>query len=526
MIMTSTLLVAFVVFVFGFVTNSMVQDDLAEDQRRVSQHRMQGMHESGLLLTQMVAEGALPLLAENQIPNLSSLLIRLVAGSQTAGVDITGAAIVDDRGRILTQTPETFTLIDLDLNGGSNLPAASIVEGEGDGAGFYAVAPVESAALRLGYTIIGFGMGPLEAELADIESNTSQRIDQNQRNTIILGSLALILGLLIAVAQSLRISNPILRLAGSAEKIAAGDLEARASVHGKDEIGILSTSFNNMADRISGLLTETAEKATMQKELEVARIIQETLLPPTGIIERPPLKIFGYFRSATVCGGDFWNVADLEDGRTLIVVGDVTGHGVPSAMITAAAKSSMDTVRHIRGKNLSLTYLLEEMNRTIFASAKRKFVMTFFALAYDRARSQISFANAGHNFPFLLTRDQGKLDIRSLVARGNRLGDVEESRYMEQTIPVQVGDTLVLYTDGLTEYRNPEGNEYSERRLRRVLQKHAALEPDELGKTILRDLAAFANQEAQDDDVTLVVVKICQPASSLSRSAIPPATTS
>ena len=509
MITTSTLLVAFVVFVFGFVTNSVVQDDLAEDQRRVSQHRMQGMRESGLLLTQMVAEGALPLLAENQIPNLRSLLVRLVTGSQTAGVDITGAAILDDRGRVLTKTPEDFDVVDLDLN--SDL--AQIVERAEEGAGFYTVAPVESETLRLGYTVIGFGTGPLTAELAEIESYTERRIDQNRKNTIILGGLALILGLLIAIAQSLRISNPILRLAGSAQRIAAGDLEERARVHGKDEIGILSSSFNNMADRINGLLTETAEKATMQKELEVARIIQETLLPPTGIIERPPLKIFGYFRSATVCGGDFWNVTDLEDGRTLIVVGDVTGHGVPSAMITAAAKSSMDTVRHIKGKNLSLTYLLEEMNRTIFASAKRKFVMTFFALAYDRARSQISFANAGHNFPFLLARDQGKLDIRSLVARGNRLGDVEESRYMEQTIPVQAGDTLVLYTDGLTEYRNSEGREYSERRLRRVLQKHAALDPDELGKTILRDLSGFAAQAPQEDDVTLVVVKICPPAS-------------
>lgn len=509
LITTSTLLVAFVVVVFGFVANTMVQEDLATDQTRVEQRRMQGMRDNGLLLTQMVSQGALPLLAENQIPNLRSLLVSLVVSSETEGVDITGAAILDDRGHVLTQTPEQFApgldpAVPL-----QDHATAGIVEGEGAVA-FYAVSPVESGALRLGYTVIGFGTGPLEAELAEIQANTVQRVEKNQRNTIILGALALLLGVLIAIAQSMRITNPILRLAGAAEKIAAGDLESRSDVGGEDEIGILSSSFNNMADRIDQLLLETAEQATLQKELEVARIIQETLLPPSGVIERPPLKVFGFFRSASVCGGDFWSVADLEDGRTLIVVGDVTGHGVPSAMITAAAKSSMDTVRNIRGKNLSLTYLLEEMNRTIFASAKRKFVMTFFALAYDQARGQVSFANAGHNFPFLLTREQGKLDIRSLVARGNRLGDVEESRYMEQSIPVQTGDTIVLYTDGLTEYRNPDGREYGERRLRRILQKHAALDADDMGKTLLRDLSSFAQQAPQEDDVTLVVVKVGQ----------------
>ena len=509
---TSTLLVAFVVFVFGFVTNSMVQDDLADDQQRVSDRRMQGMRENGLLLTEMVAQGALPLLAENQIPNLRSLLVRLVTGSETTEVDLTGAAILDDRGRILIATPEGFNpeAIGLDSLGRDT---RSGIHDAGDDAGFLALVPVESGTLRLGYTVIGFGTGPLEAELGELEQYTELRSEKTRRNTIILGGLALILGLLIAIAQSLRVTNPILKLAGSAKKIASGDLNARADVGGNDEIGFLSRNFNNMADRISGLLTETAEKATMQKELEGARIIQETLLPPSGVIERPPLKILGYFRSASVCGGDFWNVADLDDGRTLVVVGDVTGHGVPSAMITATANSSMDTVRNIRGKNLSLTYLLEEMNRTIFASAKRKFVMTFFAVAYDQARNQLSFANAGHNFPFLLTREQGKLDLRSLVARGNRLGDVEESRYMEQTIPVQAGDTLVMYTDGITEYRSPDGKEYSERRLRRILTKNAALDADELGKAILSDLTEFAAQAPQEDDITLVVVRVGQSSS-------------
>jgi serine phosphatase RsbU (regulator of sigma subunit) len=255
-------------------------------------------------------------------------------------------------------------------------------------------------------------------------------------------------------------------------------------------------------------VTETAEKATMQKELEVARAIQETLLPPTGVIKRPPLTIFGYFRSATVCGGDFWNVADLEDGRTLVAIGDVTGHGAPSAMITATAKSSMDTVRSVRGEKLALTYMLEEMNKTIFSSAKRKFVMTLFAMAFDRSRNLLTFANAGHNFPFLLRREEGEIRVSSLVARGNRLGDVEESRYMEHKLEVQSGDLIALYTDGLTEFRNDSGQEYSERRFRRMLESTLGQSAGDVGKAVLRDLADFAGRTPQEDDITLVIVEV------------------
>jgi serine phosphatase RsbU (regulator of sigma subunit) len=518
LIATSTLVIAFVVMVFGMVMQAMVRGDLESEQRRVSERRRRAMEETGLLLTRTVAQGALPLIADSERPNMELLLDRLVTGSESIGVEVEAAAILRSNGRTEAWAPRTggpapvWDPARFGLENFAELTEASVfplVDDDEDG-DFVVIAPSRTEDLLLGYALIEFGSGPLVAELADLASLTNARIEAIQRNTTVLGALALLLGMLIAVVQSLRITNPILRLAASAEKIAAGDLEARAIVKSKDEIGKLGHSFNNMADRVQELLEETREKATMQKELEVARIIQETLLPPSGVVDREPLRIFGYFRSATVCGGDFWNVADLEDGRTLVVVGDVTGHGVPSAMISAAAKSSMDTVRNIRGKNLSLTYLLEEMNRTIFASAKRKFVMTFFAMAFDATRGELVFSNAGHNFPFLVRKENGKVGIRGLVARGNRLGDVEDSRYMEQRIAVQGGDLIALYTDGLTEYRNNNGDDYSERRLRRILEQCHTLDAEEVGRTVLRDLSQFAAQAPQEDDVTLVIVKVGQ----------------
>jgi serine phosphatase RsbU (regulator of sigma subunit) len=516
LISTSTLLVAFVVVVFAAVTQQMVKGDLHSEQNRVIERRLQAMRETGVLLTQMVTQGALPLLADYQIPNLNRLMARLVGRSETSGVEVLRAAILTRSGDPVAWAPVDpplrFTPADLGVASFDAIQEAHIHAIAGEDThhpgNFRVVAPIESPEVRLGYAVLEFGTGPLLAELQEITDYTAQRAATIQRNTTILGGLAIVLGILIAILQSLRITNPILRLAASAEKIAAGDLETRARVSSRDEIGKLGHSFNNMAERVQELLHETREKATMQKELEVARIIQETLLPPSGVIERDNLRIFGYFRSASVCGGDFWNVTDLEDGRSLIVIGDVTGHGVPSAMLTASAKSSMDTVRNIRGKGLSLTYLLEEMNRTIFASAKRKFVMTFFAMAVDLSRTELTFCNAGHNFPFLVRKEDGKVGVRGLVARGNRLGDVEDSRYMEQKISLQSGDLIALFTDGLTEYRNNNGDEYSERRLRRILEQCHTLDAEEVGRTILRDLSQFAAQAPQEDDVTVVVVKV------------------
>lgn len=520
LISTSALLIAFVVAVFGVVANTMVREDLATDQARVIERRMREMRQSGVLLTEMLAQGALPLVADRQIPNLDSLVSRLVAEGRHGALEIRGAAILDDRGAPLSVAPSGFD--------GASLRAAHPETGaapgeavaydrpdpDGVASAFVVLAPVRDQGLELGTAVVSFGTGALSTELAEIEASTAARISANQRNTAILGGLALLLGVLIAVAQSLRIVNPILRLAGKAEKIAAGRLDVRANVRSNDEIGVLGASFDNMADRLTSLLDETAEKASLEKELEVARVVQETLLPPVGVVSRPPLEIYGYFRSASVCGGDFWNVVDLDDGRTLIVVGDVTGHGVPSAMITATAKACLDTLRSIRGSSLSLTYLLEEMNKTIFASAKRKFVMTLFALTFDRARNELAFANAGHNFPLLLRRQDETLDVQGLVARGNRLGDVEDSRFTEHRMSVRPGDLIAMYTDGITEFRDAAGQEYGERRFRRALQGAYGGGVRDVGEALLADLTGFAGEAPQEDDITLVVISLGRPAAS------------
>src|SRR5262249_15262343 len=148
--------------------------------------------------------------------------------------------------------------------------------------------------------------------------------------TALIGLVFVLLGTASAVYQGLAISKPIKLLARGANEIARGHLEKRVPVDSSDEIGLLGENFNYMADRLVVLLRETAERATRERDLEVARAIQDALVPPADTVDRHYIKLAGFFQPATQCGGDWWTCYDLPDGKVLVVIGDVTGHGVPS----------------------------------------------------------------------------------------------------------------------------------------------------------------------------------------------------
>jgi sigma-B regulation protein RsbU (phosphoserine phosphatase) len=320
--------------------------------------------------------------------------------------------------------------------------------------------------------------------------------------------LLVLLGTVLAIVQGLRISKPIKMLAWRADQIARGDLETRVEVSSTDEIGLLGENFNYMADQLVVLLRQTAEKATMEKELEVARTIQETLVPNNDTVERGFVRLAGYFQPASQCGGDWWTYHDLVGGKTLVVIGDVTGHGVPSAMITAAAKAACDVARAVNNDDVSCTQLLEIMNKAIFESAKRKFVMTCFASILDPKTRTITYANAGHNFPYLYRVVDGKGDFGSLMTRGNRLGDLPESKYASKTQELLAGDLLVWYTDGIVECENDKGEEYGEKRFRASIRRAAHLEPAEIREQVVGASQQFFADRPRKDDITMVIARV------------------
>ena len=362
---------------------------------------------------------------------------------------------------------------------------------------------------RQGYVVLGYDLAPIDwfsAAAAEQKATASTRA---ALYTGAVGALFALIGTVLAILQGLSITRPIKQLAYRADQIARGDLGARVEITSNDEIGLLGENFNFMADQIAILLEQTAEKARIEQELEVAKTIQDTLVPTAEPVDHGILKFAGYYQPAAQTGGDWWTWSDLVGGKVLLVVGDVTGHGVPSAMITAAAKAACDVAKYVYRDDVTVSGLLEIMNHAIFESAQRKFVMTCFASIFDPHKRTITYANAGHNFPYLYrTGADGRGEFGSLMIRGNRLGDDRNSRYEAKTTELLPGDVVVWYTDGIVECENAAGDEYGEKRFRASVRRAAALNAGEMRDAIVADATTFFAQTPRKDDITMIVGRI------------------
>ncbi|WP_437278175.1 PP2C family protein-serine/threonine phosphatase [Sorangium sp. So ce375] len=284
---------------------------------------------------------------------------------------------------------------------------------------------------------------------------------------------------------------------------AAGQGAADAS--GSDEaINEVRVQLVALGDRLVQLLYDTAEKASLKKQLEVARAVQQMLVPSEDVIERPSLRLASHFQPAAECGGDWWTFHDLPDGRLLTVVGDVTGHGISSAIITGAAKAACDVVRTFAREQLSPAQLLRVMNCSIFEAGQQRFLMTCTACIFDPGAGSLTLANAGHPFPYLV-RDNA---IRQLAVQGEPLGAASSAEYTSSTVALEGGDALLWFTDGVTECENESSEQFTEKRLRSLFQSVAACPPEEARDAIVAAVSGFRGERALDDDVTLVVARV------------------
>ena len=404
---------------------------------------------------------------------------------------------------------EALVRFDLTASGSQHRVFAFPVFAPGTPATAAGALAAEAPDARLGYVVLGYDLAPTQWFAAAAAEQKAAASTRAALYTGAVGALFVLIGTVLAILQGLSVSRPIKQLAWKADQIARGDLDARVEITSNDEIGFLGENFNFMADQISILLVQTAEKARIEQELEVAKAIQETLVPTAEPVDKGTLKFAGFYQPAAQTGGDWWTWSDLIGDKVLLVIGDVTGHGVPSAMITAAAKAACDVARHVHNDDVTVTRLLEIMNHAIFESAQRRFVMTCFASIIDTKLRTITYANAGHNFPYLFRAgDGGKGEFGSLMIRGNRLGDDRASKYDAKTTELAGGDVLIWYTDGIVECESESGEEYGEKRFRASVRKSASLDAGEMRDAIVADATAFFGDAPRKDDITMIVGRI------------------
>jgi serine phosphatase RsbU (regulator of sigma subunit) len=243
---------------------------------------------------------------------------------------------------------------------------------------------------------------------------------------------------------------------------------------------------------LSGRITEEVDKASK---------IQRDLLPPQEF-RTGDIGISAEVITSSEIGGDFYDYVPLGEGRLGLVVADVSGHGVQAGMVTTAAKASLHS---LVGQGVTTpAELLFGMNNAILATARQSLLMTCLVAVIDAGADTLTLANAGHNFPYIMRR-QGGLPLMIQDVAGYPLGFEANCSYREFTCPFHPGDTLFLYSDGIVECVDPEGEEFGYERLERVLAKVDTSTPLELRMLLRRAGELFTGASAFDDDVTLLV---------------------
>ena len=244
---------------------------------------------------------------------------------------------------------------------------------------------------------------------------------------------------------------------------------------------------------------ERIERERVEQELRVARSIQQASLPK----EVPKLEgwqISPFYQPAREVGGDFYDFLELKDGQLGLVVGDATGKGVPAALVMASARSML---RAVAQASESPGEVLGSINDPLVTDIPPNMFVTCFYAILDPKSGNLTYANAGHDLPYLHRRNAEAEELR---ARGMPLGLMPGMSYEEKEIVFEAGQAALFYSDGLVEAHDPKGEMFGFPRLRALVAEHTA--EKSLGELLMEELYSFVGEGwEQEDDITLLTLR-------------------
>jgi phosphoserine phosphatase RsbU/P len=251
------------------------------------------------------------------------------------------------------------------------------------------------------------------------------------------------------------------------------------------------------------VLLEVADRLSLKRDLEVAREIQQAMLPD-GTWSGPGVEAFGLTKPANTVGGDFYDILPRPDGTVLVALGDVAGKASPAALLMALLLAMLRT---LVDEELPLPALVQRLNLQVTRHAPPSRFITLFLASFNPSTGRLLFVNAGQTPP-LLRRQNGS--IERLTSGGVALGMFAGSIYEAGEVHMQPGDALLLYSDGLTEAESPDGIPFDEAGLERTLalyagayQKSAAAE---LGRAVFDAVERHRRDQRLSDDLTVLVL--------------------
>ena len=320
---------------------------------------------------------------------------------------------------------------------------------------------------------------------------------------IFIGASLLVVYLVaLAIAFTLvgNLARNINRLTSASAAVSRGDFSVRVNSKSRDQVGDLARSFDGMAASIQGLLADTARKERLEGEIAIARTLQQKLLPPVEA-ELPGMSLRARFEPLAEIGGDYYDYARSPDGRSVVAIGDVSGHGLSTGLIVAMAKAGLSTLLE---SGFQGTALFVKLNELIHRSTDSRNYMTLALFAYDPTGWRATLTNAGQLAPYRITNGS----VESLSLPSFPLGMSPRTDFPTQTFAFSPGDRLVFLTDGIIEATDSTGDPFGFERFEALLKAQAASNAAEIERAVLAALADHTGGAALEDDRTLVVVTL------------------
>ncbi len=344
---------------------------------------------------------------------------------------------------------------------------------------------------KIGVVIIGLTSNIIRQEMISL-----------LRIIIIISVGILVLSIIGSIVLASITIRPVQELSHGAEIIGQGDLDYRIDIHSSDELGQLARQFNIMTAQIKEAKEKEIESRIMDEQIEMAKDIQEGL-NPMGFYDRNGVQIKGYTRAAKGVGGDYFDYIDIDNNRVGALISDVSGKGVPASLVMVMIRTVFTS--YTTRKDIDCAKVVSAINDALSADFAIDKFATLFFMIYDRKNQELSFSNAGHGPLKCYRYDSNKCTSAKL--EGVPIGIMDEVDYLQAKVPLKPGDIIVMETDGVTEMRNENKDEYGLERLMKMLMEHHHLGADQIVDTIINDIEEFRGTTPPHDDTTLLVLK-------------------
>lgn len=311
----------------------------------------------------------------------------------------------------------------------------------------------------------------------------------------------------IAVASSLQLTRSLTRtihdLYTGTKQVQQGNLSQRIPIRTNDQLSDLAGSFNIMTHRIQRLIDEVKDKEKLEAELEIARQVQ-TQLFPRGVPTLTTLELAGFCNPARKVSGDYYDFIPMEFGLTAMALGDISGKGISAALLMAGLQASLRAQLALNtGQTISTAVLVERLNRQLYDQTLPEQYATFFCGVYNDNNGNLLYTNAGHLPPILL---RGNTTTR-LEATGTVVGIFPDSVFGQSEVQLQPGDLLAVFTDGITEPEDKNGEQFGEARLVELLIANRDKPLDEITRIVTHSLQNWVFDPDNQDDTTMLLAR-------------------